>query len=350
MKLIKITYTLLVINASLLSAYGAQSSIVYYPEVKPSIRQLKYLIDEEEYYKFQEAKNIYYANFGEAILPIKSDEIPLFEVIHPEKNGGGFLCLGTRHDLPYEIMPSWIRTLIERDIDEIYLESEFVTFIRSMPKSALSAHSLTKICLERVSSILNPLLRLFSKSVSDLSLQNIFDIIMGFDAYFGMDSTISMLSLKLNKPLFLLDQQMNITATNLYLLKEQMKSEGKEIPEGEDETIMCSYVERECDYLEEIYLNSTNIQINEKNLKSSIENWLEDRTNYLKKEYLANLRRDIEYKNAGVETRNMRWLNLILSNTRVTSRKLVCVGAGHLPDLFARFKEQGFEVKPYSKQ
>lgn len=345
MKFAKIIFTFMIVQAFCLSSY-AMDVPMKADELPAALRRLEVPISEEQYQAFENAKKVYFKNFGNVLSPLKSNEIPLFEVTG-QNTESRRLYLGTNHDVPLEVTPIWLFRTIE-EADEVYLESEFITVLRSASKSEQKEPSLDGQLLKRCSTLLDPLLSVFSTSVSQLPLQTIFNLVMRFDAYIGMDSTISMRCLRSKKPVYLLDVPYDPTTMNLRLLKEQMTQMGKKIL-NIDEDIMRSYIKEEVEYLFPRYMSPSSSSESKEGLKEDLAGWLDDGKNCLKKGFLAKLRREPEYKSNLTEERNVRWFGLLHPNKTPTN-KLVCVGTAHLPDLFERHVKAGDQVRNYIKK
>lgn len=335
----KITQIILSMSLAVIPAFSMEP-IEYLAENILSLRRLEVSVSEDQFKKFEAAKKQYFKNFS-FMDNLPDEEVGLFEVTNPD-NGTTFLALGTNHNLPLECFPKWLKEVIELEVDEIFLESEFVTMIRAFIESSDRTSKLRNE--KSTASLLAPLLEIFSTSTSRISLPNIFNIIMGFDAFLGMDSTISMLSLKSKKTVTLLDQPINMTATNLKLLKVQMKEEGVPIPVN-DEQLMRGYIDSELSYLFETYMNSEHTT---GLLLEDTKGYIEDNQQCLSKKFLADLRRDPEYYRCNTEPRNERWDNLFFSH-KSNGRKMMCVGMAHLPDLFERFEKRGYAIKRYNR-
>lgn len=304
-------------------------------------------ISEKEYERFETLKRTFktysffekgdelLSSIDEARLEIK--ETPIFDVIHPDTHNR-FIILGTQHDLPLELFSPWLNDFIETTTDEVYVESEFFTIIRSMltPSKELALSP-------KAVALLQPLLDVFSgPEVSHISLSGIFNIVMCMDAMLGMDATISMLTLKLGKKLYLLDAESDFFDMNLKLLKMQNEEDKKALHDTDDKLVK-AYIDENVPYLYEQYVKQKNTSY------SDLTGYTEDRKNALDPEYLQQQLNDPEFKQMNTELRNERWMKLLLSTTP-EKLKLVCVGAAHLPDLFSRFQKEGFVITAKTSQ
>lgn len=171
--------------------------------------------------------------------------------------------VGTYHDLPFECLPKWFQSFIETQIDEVFIESKFSTSLLKMGNHSDISKYLPLTLQNEISSFLSPILNIYSKKVENLNLGELYSIIMLFDGLIGMDATIELLSLKLNKPLYMLDKEEDLVLYNLWLHKEMLKqeylstdilSERKaylaSLLESSDEQLMITYIKEEYAFLQ----------------------------------------------------------------------------------------------------
>lgn len=317
------------------------ASTIWHPEESPSVRRNNYSLTKEQYEKFDQARKHYYKELlGDLSAP---QEIPFFEITHPISRQKIFM-LGTFHDLPFESLPTWFYSFIETQVNEIYLESEWVTRLALMGKNSNGLASIDLTLGKENFTFLTPLLNIFSQTEVPLRLEEFYIITMGFDCFLGMDATIELLSLKMNKPLFMLDNKIDLLSSNLGLHRKMLeqrldattdiekKTHLESLLKGSDEHLMLTYIKEELPALSHHYSNKAVFgqNLNEWSREPNVDSNNLDNENFTDAEVLE---------------RNARWIELL--NSTSPSRKLVAVGAGHLLDLFERFKKLGYEIKRY---
>ncbi len=191
------------------------------PEETPSLRRNTFPLTDEQYKQFEDAKIFYYKGFLKDAPT--TQVIPFFELTNPVTKQR-ILMLGTYHGLPFECLPKWFLNFLEKEIDEVYLESRFCTCLTAFRKNSASVlRHITPTLEKDISNFLTPFLSIFSKKVESLSLGELYSTILGFDAFLGIDATIELTSLKLKKPLFMLDKEVDIINNIIFLHKEMLK-------------------------------------------------------------------------------------------------------------------------------
>jgi hypothetical protein len=308
------------------------------PNVTSGLLKLNANITKEQLLLFKEAKREFYKGTLEQVNPC-GDQFVFYELIDPNTQSSSFF-LGSNHNLPYELLPNWLTQFVEKEIDEVFLESEFATFCPKLFEKN-SQDQFTKT----VHSLLDPILRVFGFTASQITQESVFNLLMGYDALLGTDSTLSLLALRMKKPVFLLDPPMESTKNNLTFYRKSLMVQGlTHLLEMPDTFIMTHYIDIESNYLCE---KSSSTQTLKTDLEEDLKGWLEDINRTEDPSFLEGLKAEAEYNLTCVETRNTQWFASLVS--LAPSRKLICVGAGHLPDLFQKYKEAGFILKVHKK-
>lgn len=308
------------------------------PNVTSGLRTLNANITEKQFLLFEEAKREFYKDTLDQDNPC-DDQFVLYELIDPNTESSSFV-LGSNHNLPYELLPKWLTPFIEKEIDEVFLESEFATLCQEIFEKN-SQDQFTKT----VHSLLDPILRVFGFTAAQITQESVFNLLMIYDALLGTDSTLSLLALRMKKPVFLLDSPMELTKNNLIFYKKSLKAQGlTDLLEMQDTVLMRHYIQAESNYL---YEKSSSTQTLRTDLEEDLKGWLEDINRTEDPSFLEELKAEAEYNLARVETRNARWFDSLVS--LAPSRKLICVGSRHLPDLFQRYKDAGFILKVHKK-
>lgn len=317
-------------------------------------KQLQLSITSEQYDTFQKLRVKYYNNSLSEITP--PEKFPLFRFTHKKHNYELFV-LGTRHDLPFESLPNWFSNFIKNKVEEVCIECDFLNaFLNS--KKQQTYDSLDTKTSEAVSSFLDAFLKIFSKTTSDLSIQETYALVMGYDAVIGMDATIEALSLNLGKPVVLLDKQINIAEKSLELHKlsieryiefledhlltlsteeeilntqERLKKQ-QNFLKMTDEKLMISYIKAIVPHLQE----------GQKVTNSDLESWSEMASLCLESGYLETLMKEKQYKDMQTDERNKFWTDYLNLNPK--SGRLVCGGVAHLPGIFKNLNESGWEL------
>lgn len=308
------------------------------PNVTSGLLKLNADITKEQFSLFEKAKREFYKDTLDQDNPC-GDQFVFYELIDPKTQSSSFF-LGSHHNLPYELLPNWFTSFIEKEIDEVFLESEFATICQKLfVKNSQDQFT------ETVHSLLDPILRVFGFTAYQITQESVFNLLMSYDALLGTDSTLSMLALKMKKPVFLLDSSTELTENNLTFYRKSLKAQGlSPLSEMSDTVIMTHYIQMESSYLCE---KSSSTQALKTDLQEDLKGWLEDINRTEDPSFLEGLKAEAEYNLTCVEARNAQWFDSLIS--LAPSRKLICVGAGHLPDLFQKYIEAGFILKAHKK-
>lgn len=319
-------------------------------------------LSAEQYDQFETARRLYFKEECLSQIPT-SEDMPLFELVH--ESGQRLIFLGTHHNVPFEVLPEWFSTFLKNDIDEVFMESEFIHYISQMGHKSIDDSNSTPECAAQIAPILDPILNIFSKKISDLPLSDLFCLIMAFDNFVGMDATLSMRALQAEKSVFFLDKPMDVAQENLRIYRARLnyiinndtnlnshKNEYRVKLDMGDADLMIDYIPGEITYLMNTF---SNLDAFIEETVNSAHEWFKDHSiwdDYLSKKqngtmdlYDPEREFDIIYK---VEERNTRWFNLI-QMCKLNTRKLICVGVGHLPDLFERFQKAGYVIQKYQR-
>lgn len=330
-----------------------------------SSRHLQLSWTEEQYNTFQKVRTKYYNDALSEISP--PEKFPLFKLIHKEK-GHELFVLGTYHNLPFESLPNWFSNFLATKIKEVCIECNFLTCAIDGKSQPTTFEPLDPRILELISPLLDPFLKIFSKTTSDLSIGEIYSLAMGYDAVIGMDAAIEALALHLGKPVVLLDKAYNnLVETNIKLhrlsiadsieylqlrihsLSNENENENRNLSiQTEEENLrkrqsLLKMTDREfmISYIEEMIPRLKEGETT-KIISSSLKSWSEEARSCLAPQYLETLMQNKEHSNKEAEERNKYWTDYLHLNPK--SGRLVCGGIAHLPGIFKNLKNLGWEL------
>ncbi|MBX9621840.1 MAG: hypothetical protein K2X28_07460 [Alphaproteobacteria bacterium] len=312
-------------------------------------RKLNVQISSKGYEDFIKIKKSYYGEVAlTKLAPSQQKVAHFYEIIKPDQTK--FYVLGTSHDLPLEVLPEPVLSHI-KEAANIYVESEAVTLLASFQISGQRLSGFTRDEEGAINKHLSPLLALFHPELeaTALHLKDLYSIFLIYDCLLGMDSEVIVSSLSLGKSVWMLDALTDFYTLSLALHRQMLKDEAKE---WEDcESIDSS---EQSNISHKISLLGTDTeQFLRESIKENIadiENCYEIQENLESsmKDYAAfnvddtsEIEEDPDSKHIKVQERNDRW-NTILENAILES--VICIGHGHLPDLFTRWRKKGYVI------